>query len=86
MDCSISSGLYSGGEPAKVYVSLEQYVNLSDLFESAFKSKNAHAVQRAKMTGLILKITPKGSTQIILKPESPEVQDIERELKSVLFN
>lgn len=79
-----STGTYSGGDPAFVEITAEQFNTLKGLFETAIAKTEIHTDSRDKMTGLIIRTAPSGSTRVILLPGVPEMLAIEKALKATL--
>lgn len=75
-----STGMYSGGEPAQIALSNEQYSQLKNLFESALAQTDQHIPDRIKTSGLVAV----GEYQAILKPGSALKAEIESKLKNLL--
>ncbi len=75
-----STGMYSGGKPATISLTQPEYQKLKDLFEEAIAKTDQHITDRIKTSGLVVI----GDKQIILKPGSPVMQQIEAELKNLL--
>jgi hypothetical protein len=75
-----STGMYSGGEPAQIALSNEQYSQLKNLFESALAQTDQHIPDRIKTSGLVTV----GEYQAILKPGSALKAEIESKLKNLL--
>jgi flavodoxin len=78
-----SSGIYSGGEPYKIEITAEQFNQIQNLFEKAFKSKKEHSKERAKLTGM-LSIEKNSEKKIcILLPNSETKKNIELFLRQL---
>jgi len=78
-----SSGIYSGGEPYKIEITAEQFNQIQNLFEKAFKSKKEHSKERAKLTGM-LSIEKNSEKKIcILLPNSESKKNIELFLRQL---
>jgi len=75
-----STGMYSGGEPAQVVLSTEQYSRLKNLFETALAQTDQQIPDRIKTSGLVVV----GEKKVILKQESAIKAKIENELKELL--
>ncbi|MCW5912886.1 MAG: hypothetical protein KIT62_17580 [Cyclobacteriaceae bacterium] len=75
-----STGMYSGGEPATISLTQAEYLKLKDLFDQAMAQTEEHITDRIKTSGLVVI----GDKQIILKPGSPTMLQIEDTLKSLL--
>ncbi len=75
-----STGMYSGGEPARIALNEEQYKRLKNLFEAALAKTDQQIPDRIKTSGLVVV----GEKQVILKPNAPAKLAIEAELKKML--
>lgn len=75
-----STGMYSGGEPARIALSEEQYKRLKNLFEAALAKTDQQIPDRIKTSGLVVV----GEKQVILKPESAIKGEIENKLNELL--
>lgn len=75
-----SSGLYSGGEPAKVELSPEQHTELMALFDAAFADTENQVENRAKLTGFV----QKGEDQVVLAQNAESKENLETALKGFL--
>lgn len=79
-----STGMYSGGEPAQVSLTLQQYNQLKDLFESSVAQTDQHIQERIKTSGLVVVVNGNDRKEIILKPNAPIKVSIEAELKRIV--
>lgn len=75
-----SSGEYSGGSPAEVSLTTEDYEMLKDLLESAINNPQDQIENREMMSGYI----QKGDLGIVLSPKSASKTEIEKTLKNLL--
>lgn len=75
-----SSGEYSGGSPAEVALTAEEYEMLIGLLESAINSTANQIENREKMSGYI----QKGDLGVVLAPGSEIQVKIERALQDFL--
>ncbi|MCE7863875.1 MAG: hypothetical protein DYG99_10070 [Bacteroidetes bacterium CHB5] len=75
-----STGMYSGGEPAQVTLSKEQYNHLKNLFETALTQTDQQIPDRIKTSGQVVV----GEKKVILKPNAPAKLAIESELKKMI--
>jgi hypothetical protein len=75
-----STGMYSGGEPARIALNEEQYIQLKNLFEAAIAQTDQQIPDRIKTSGLVVV----GEKQVILKPESAIKGEIENKLNELL--
>jgi hypothetical protein len=78
-----STGFYSGGEPKKVTLTAQQFVELSRVLEKALNNTSIHIQDRIKTSGMISAIGS-DKRQCIIKPGSNEMLEIENTLKKVL--
>jgi hypothetical protein len=79
-----SSGTYSGGESKTVSLTPEQYATIKELLEAAIAKAGIHQVDRAMMTGLILKISSSDTVRVVLSPKAAEKNNIEETLRRFL--
>lgn len=79
-----STGMYSGGEPAEVNLTEEQFKNLQQLLEKAISAMGNHITDRIKMSGEVTRTTASDTVTIILKPGAPEQAALESALKQLL--
>jgi len=79
-----STGMYSGGEPAQVALSKEQYNHLKNLFETALAQTDQQIPDRIKTSGLVVVINGSDKQEVILKPNAPAKLAIEAELKKMI--
>lgn len=75
-----STGMYSGGEPATVTITAQQFAGLKTLFETAMAQTDQQISDRIKTSGLVAV----GDKQVILNPESAIKAEIENKLKELL--
>jgi hypothetical protein len=75
-----SSGEYSGGKPATVELTAEQYGEVMALFDAAFADTENQTEGRAKMTGVV----EKDGKKVILKSGAATKANIENTLKNIL--
>ncbi|TXI69480.1 MAG: hypothetical protein E6Q41_02515 [Cyclobacteriaceae bacterium] len=75
-----STGMYSGGEPATVTITAQQYAGLKTLFEKAIAQTDQHMADRIKTSGVVAV----GDKQVILTPGSAIKAEIENKLKELL--
>jgi hypothetical protein len=80
-----SSGVYSGGDPATVRITEEQYRMLADAMEGALNNAEIHEQYRAMMTGAITKMSSAATSTTIIRAGSGEKQVIEDLLKEILL-
>jgi hypothetical protein len=79
-----STGMYSGGEPKKISLSIHEFRNLRALLEAAKNNHAIHIPDRIKTSGLITTISGNDKTSFILKPGSKEITSIETLLTKLL--
>lgn len=79
-----STGFYSGGEPATVKITKEQFQSLQQQFDNAIKKTEWRTEHRAKGTAVIVRITQADTTHIIIQQGVPAKASIESELKHIL--
>jgi hypothetical protein len=79
-----STGMYSGGDPADVKLTEEQFENLKQLLEKAISATGNHISDRIKMSGEVTRTTASDTVTIILKPGVPEQAALESALKQLL--
>jgi hypothetical protein len=79
-----STGFYSGGKPAHVGISKEEFRKISDLLEAAVASKDLHLHDRMKTTGMIVRIEQGRQSRFVLPGKSEPVQNIETFLRSII--
>lgn len=79
-----STGMYSGGDPADVKLTKEQFESLKQLLEEAISATGNHIADRIKMSGAVTRITASDTVTIILKPGAPEQDALESALKQLL--
>lgn len=79
-----STGMYSGGEPAEVNLTEEQFENLKQLLENGIAATGNHIPDRIKMSGAITRTAKSDTITIILKPGAPEQVALESALKQLL--
>ena len=75
-----SSGEYSGGEPFKITITVEDHKSLMELFKAAAKDESQQCIDRNMGTGAI--IYPKGR-MYFLKMDSYNKSAIEKRLKDL---
>lgn len=75
-----STGMYSGGEPATVAINAQQYAALKALFEKALTQTDQQITDRIKISGLVAV----GDKQVILRPGSSILIQLEAELKKIV--
>jgi hypothetical protein len=78
-----STGIYSGGEPAQVALSSEQFNHVKELFESALAQTDQQITDRIKTSGLVVIQNGTVRREAILKPGSPILIQLEAELKKI---
>ncbi len=82
-----SSGIFSGGLPKTVQLTPSQFDEIRTVMEQGMSNTSIHIVNRVKMSGALTVINGKEQRQYILKPNSMELQAIEKVLKRILeFN
>ena len=79
-----STGFYSGGDPKKVSVTLDEYRSLRGMLEGAKKKHEIHIPDRIKTSGMITTFSGNEKTHFILKPGCKEITEIEAALKKLL--
>lgn len=79
-----STGFYSGGEPAKVSITSEQFQSLKKQLDDAVADTTWHTPDRAKGTALIIRIAPQDTTRVILRQGAAPIASIETNLKELL--
>jgi len=79
-----STGMYSGGDPADVKLTKEQFESLKQLLEKAISATGNHIADRIKMSGAVTRTTASDTVTIILKPGAPEQAALESALKQLL--
>lgn len=79
-----STGMYSGGDPADVTLTDEQFKHLKQLLENGIAATGNHIPDRIKMSGEITRVTASDTVTIILKPGAPEQIALESGLKALL--
>ncbi len=79
-----STGMYSGGEPKKTALSIQEFRNVRFMLEAAKKNHAAHIPERIKTSGIITTISGDESTNFILRPGCKEITEIETQLKKLL--
>jgi hypothetical protein len=79
-----STGMYSGGDPKKVAIKIEDFRNVRSLLEAAEKNHKVHIPDRIKTSGVITIISGAEKTNFILKPGCKEIIAIETALKELL--
>jgi hypothetical protein len=79
-----STGMYSGGDPADVKLTEEQFKSVQQLLENAISATGNHITDRIKMSGAITRITASDTVTIILKPGVPEQAALESALKQLI--
>lgn len=79
-----STGIYNGGEPKKIALSIQEFRNVSGLLEAAKKNNAIHIPDRIKTSGMITTLSGDEKTNFILKPGSKEISTIETLLKRLL--
>ncbi|GIL22970.1 MAG: hypothetical protein BroJett042_14830 [Bacteroidota bacterium] len=75
-----STGMYSGGEPAQVVLSKEQYNHLKNLFETALTQTDQQIPDRIKTSGLVVV----GEKKVNLKAGSALMLEVESTLQNLL--
>lgn len=81
-----STGFYSGGDPKKVAVTLEECRTMRAMLEAAKEKHEIHIPDRIKTSGMITTFSGDEKTQFILTPGCKEITEIEAELKKLLSN
>lgn len=79
-----STGFYSGGEPAKVSITAEQFQVLKQQLDDAIADTSLHTPDRAKRTALIVRNGSQDTTRVILRQGSSPIDSIETYLKELL--
>lgn len=79
-----SSGMYSGGDPAKIALNEEQFNVLKTVFEIASEELNDHIPNRIKMSGNIC--FEQEGLSYNLAPNSTSQKAVELVLKNILKN
>lgn len=79
-----STGMYSGGDPKKVAIKIEDFRNVRSLLEAAKKNHAVHITDRIKTSGVITTVSDAEKTNFILMPGSKEIIAIETALKQLL--
>lgn len=79
-----STGFYSGGEPAKVSITSEQFQSLKQQLDNAIAETTWHTPDRAKGTALIVRLSPQDTTRVILRQGAKPIASIEAYLKELL--
>jgi hypothetical protein len=79
-----STGMYSGGEPAEVSLSKEEFEALQSLFDMAIANTAVHINDRIKTSGMITVITGTEPNHYILTPGCAEMIALEAKLKGFL--
>ncbi len=75
-----SSGYYDGGDYIKTEISELQYNKILSIINEAIRNKESHIKNRVKMSGMI----KKEKKTYILRPNSKELNKIEKTLKETL--
>jgi hypothetical protein len=78
-----STGMYSGGDPAEVALTPDQYNRLRDLFDAAINHTEIHISERIKTSGMITRTLGTETSTVILKPQTAELEEIERVLRDL---
>ncbi len=81
-----SSGIYDGGDHMKKKITLHQYDEITSIFNKVMTNEANHIKNRVKMSGVIT--IQKGSAMktCILRPDSKELNEIEKILKDIIKN
>lgn len=80
-----SSGFYSGGKPQTVPLTKDQFQVIVRVMDNAIKNKEVHDANRVVMSGAITVISDERK-QVILKPGTQELAEIDSLLKGLLKN
>ena len=78
-----SSGFYDGGDYFKKEISKLQYEEIISVFSEAIQNKSCHIKNRVKGSGRIIVNENKGSKIYIIRPNSKELDKIEKTLLSL---
>lgn len=79
-----STGMYSGGEPKKTALSIQEFRNVRSMLETAKKNHAIHIPDRIKTSAMITILSGDEKTNFILKPGCKEITAIETQLKKLL--
>jgi hypothetical protein len=79
-----SSGTYSGGDPAEVSLSSDQFKTLQVLLEDAISQKRIHIEKRVMLSGKIVRTSSSENKAVLIAAGAPEMKKIEEYLKKVL--
>lgn len=79
-----STGFYSGGKPATVSITAEQFQLLKQQLDGAIADTSLHTPDRAKRTALIVRTGPQDTTRVILHQGAAPIAIIETYLKELL--
>ena len=79
-----SSGTYDGGEPVTRAISESRYGELLAAVQKAYANPAAHIADRVMMSGAVILSSKGKEINFILKPGSPELQQLEQLLKASL--
>lgn len=78
-----STGMYSGGEPAKKVLSKSEYQKIQSAIEEIFSNKSIHIKERIKTSGMITMVQGKREKSVIFK-STEEKNSFEKMLKELL--
>jgi len=78
-----STGMYSGGEPAKKAISESDYKSIQLAVEELFSNKSIHIKDRIKTSGMITMVQGKREKSVIFN-SSEEKDSFEKMLKELL--
>ena len=79
-----SSGTYDGGEPVTRAISQSRYAELLAAVQNAYAHTASHIPERVMMSGAVTLSSKGKEINFILKPGSPEQQQLEKLLKASL--
>ena len=81
-----SSGIYDGGDHIKKKITPQQYDKIASIFNKAMANEASHIKNRVKMSGAITIREANAEKSCILKPNSEELNEIEKLLKNIIKN
>jgi len=81
-----SSGIYDGGDHIKKRIIQHQYYKIASIIKEAIANKASHIKNRVKMSGTITIREGNTVKSCIIKPNSEELNEIEKILKDIIKN
>jgi hypothetical protein len=81
-----SSGIYDGGDHVKKKITPQQYDKIASTFKKAMANEASHIKNRVKMSGSITIREGNSEKSCILRPNSEELNEIEKILKDIIKN